>query len=820
MSVQSNKDKIKQEENWDIPFILGGETRPKIERFVDDKYSVKIKKSIFYKQYCTALAGIAELLNYQVSSQLDEQILRHNNIFIFTGDRGSGKTSCLLTVKELLCKKNNRRNRYAEFEDVTQDLRDKLYTTEFQFFGIIDPIYFDCHHNILDLFMGKLFNEFQQKEQSSKDFIYERKKDVLLRQFSETKRNLSLLNKTVELSEFDDLEQLCDLSASIAIKQSLDKLVQCYVEYMYTSDTQLVLCIDDIDLNISEGYEMVEQIRKYLNIKGLIILMAIKIDQLGNVIRIKYSTDFGPLLRLDSKNNTSQKYDKIINEIVERYVTKIFPISHRIQLPTVTYLLDQKIGIFQYDNNRELKWIENLEPLKDGILNLIYKKFRMLVYNSRSRISYIIPQNLRELLNLIHLLYNMQDADNHSMAIPNLLRFKDYFYDVWCTNNLDEEDLIFLRNARNVMFAPKVNQMVVRMLDRRFTIFEKLKGETGKTDNSIQELINILDSENVMYNISLGDVLACLDWLDKVCDEEKDMKLLFAIKVFYSVYLYEGFGKNKEIQSRKEKFETEVVNQELLTDNQSDYGDILNGNFFNSEYINVAPYENGEISRCRRVISGERLAFGAGDVKDDNKILQQKITDFFILTTAFVFNAKERSLENNGVFFNYRKKEEVYYEKKIGKHVPFICFDILSIFYNLLDVEKSFCRYGRGITELEKTGKDKIKEKVIEIFSEYLTENELDLVVKKEIRARCRINMSPLYKDILNKCTDELPSCVVRFEKDGIIIKDQFKELIKDFYFWKEENMLYRLNIRNVELLEQISYRLQRKRPNGSSNNI
>ena len=40
--------------------------------------------------------------------------------------------------------------------------------------------------------------------------------------------------------------------------------------------------------------------------------------------------------------------------------------------------------------------------------------------------------------------------------------------------------------------------------------------ESRLSDSSMKELQNILDEENMMYNISLGDVLACLDWLGKV----------------------------------------------------------------------------------------------------------------------------------------------------------------------------------------------------------------------------------------------------------------------------------------------------------------
>lgn len=814
-NTQQNKD----EKKFTIPLILGEETRPKIERFDGKESSVKIEASIFYQQYRTALSSIAELVNYNKYAEKDN-LRQHNNIFIFNGDRGSGKTSCMLNVCELLCN-----NKYVEEHYKSLSIRDELVDvltkTSFQKMDVIDPIMFDDKHNILDLFIGMLFSTIQDKMKQgcNSNFTHEKKMD-LLNLFAETKRLLSILGKDAKLSDFDDLEQLNDLAASIRFKNCMKRLVTKYIDCMHGEDHQLILCIDDIDLNMSEGYVMVEQIRKYLNIPGLIILMAVKMDQLANVIRIKYSKDFDIL-------NNDRKYDETINGIVERYITKLFPQSQRIQLPSVTYLLNQNVGIFRYGKNDKLERIEVLEPLKNGILKLIYAKLRMLEYNTSKQINYIIPQNLRELLNMIHLLYNLEDAKNHKEAVVNLVHFKNHFYGGWCTNNLDKEGLEFMRSTLNVITPNIINQKVIRFLKKRFDILVNLGGNTEVKEHNVKELINILDDENIMYNISLGDVLACLDWLDKVCNEEKDRNLVFAIKVFYSMYLYEGFRTSKDLHD--EKFEKEIINREMLTDNETDYGDILNGNFFNSEYINAAPYENGEVSRCRRVINSKIISYNVGQNHSET---ERRIYDFFILTTAFVFDSKEKPTEdkNNSVFSSYRKKEEVYYEKKVGTNRNYVCFDVLSIFYNLLDIEKTYKRYNIDVKELDENEKQQIRDSISYIANKNNTiksywekYDTLDGIKEKEIKTKCKIIMSPLYKEILGNKDSEgyeknkrYPSEIAEeIEKD-----EEIKELFDDLYFWKEDNLLYRLNIRNVEILEQISYRLQRKRPNGNSDNI
>lgn len=819
-----------------IPFILGEETRPKIEKFGDNEYSVNIKQSIFYEQYCIALSGVAELVAYNNACDTDnDKVYSHSNIFIFTGERGSGKTSCMCTVRELLCNNSYKQLCYKDIALKSREddgLKQLLMDTTFHNLETIDPIFFDNQRNILDMFMGNLFKSFQEYEYDKKTSNDTVSRNELLNSFSEAKRNLSILNQEKGLSVFDDLEQLCDLAASINFKKSLEKLVKDYIKYICDGKHQLILCIDDIDLNMSEGYELVDQIRKYLNIPGLIILMSVKIVQLSNVIRIKYYKDFSPLLTLKKQCNEEQKkYEEIIDEIVEKYISKLFPLSHRIQIPSVANLLNRNVEVFRHDNTRKQPVsIEVLEPLKDGIPRLIYRKTRQLIYNTTREISFIIPRNLRELLNLIHLLYSMKDARNHKEAMPNLLRYKDYFYDVWCTNNLDEDGLKFMRELFKIINADIINQIIIQFLKRRFPVLGGLKDKAGDKNRCIKELENIIDAENIVYNISLGDVLVCLDWLYKKSEKEKDLKLLFAIKTFYSIFLYEMFRNNDEIKEEEEKrkkSEEEIVNRAPLTNNATSYGDILNGNFFNSEYLDVAPYENGIVSRCRRIISNtylqklmgfvegklEKLDDIAADISREDANLK-KIIDFFIFTTSFVISSKVYDENNTKPFlsYNYRKEQDIYYDKEITSSRKYVCFDILSIFYNLLDMEKTYKRYGISIDDkkectLEHSLKETIKKRIEERHnkdeeSQEELENRIKRAEANEVKLQAITNRSPLYKAILEK----------------VNIGEKMNEEVP--LYKKEKVLLYRLNLRNVELLDQISYSLQKNRPDGSSDSI
>lgn len=823
--MENNKPKLN--------FILGEETRPKIEPLD------KVTDSIFSKQYKQALECIANFINNTMSDNTrdynttqgsdSERFMRqqnYNNIFVFIGDRGSGKTSCMLTVHKIITQDMEElRKKHPDFLDAgTYNILSRY---KFHSCGTVDPTLFDNKHNVLELFIGTLFKEFSspypQKDSgplySERHFDYNTK-SRMIEAFQEAKEHLSLLNKKKDNIEYEDpLQEIHDLTAATDIKNSIDNLIDCYLKYQNGAcgkqTTKLVLSIDDIDLNMSNAYVMIEQIRKYLTHPNLIILMAVKMGQLANVVRINYYNEFKSLLKQEHDNKgTGHNYKETINEIVERYMLKLFATNQRIYLPDIEELVNSSIQIKKYDDKENLVDVEDNdnEPFKDKILEIIYKKIRMLFYNTSQKTSYIIPRNLRELLNLTALLYKLEDVSSHEGANANLPHFKKYFNEIWCKNNLDEEGLQIIQRLGKTRDAVFLNKTTIQLLSKRF----------DRKDEQDGEIQNITKASNVMYNISLGDVLAYLDWLDKVCYEDYDMKLLFAVKTFYSFKLYESFqNKNKDeniVNLTREEQETQVVlNQNQLTWNKTEYEDILSGNFLNSEYINAAPKEsNNSISRSRRIINiktiSELLNIYKEENKDKNisiykhitipqkeskdvpiikpkkvKELQgnptfQKIIEFFMLTTSFVVDANANKTPDN-----HRTERKIYYRSSITANRKEACFDILSILYNLLNAEKAYSRF--------------------EAYN------------NKALNWHSPSNNNGLYASILKdiKLNEKIQERIEAKKETTPLTEEEYEKIKAEA---TEEELRYRIHIRNMELLEQISFLLELKRSDGSRSNI
>ena len=153
----------------------------------------------------------------------------------------------------------------------------------------------------------------------------------------------------------------------------------------------------------------------------------------------------------------------------------------------------------------------------------------------------------------------------------------------------------------------------------------------------------------------------------------------------------------------------ESIYRQTLTKNETTYLDIINGNFFNIGYLLPEEKEEDKFiqQNIRRNINFQLIKelwkYGEGKISkitnSTNTIysnlyiepfldrnLAKLIAEFFILSTSVDIDSKYIS--------SYRKRNQVYYEGKIHPNRKYVVFDVLSIFYNLLDISKTYSRYG------------------------------------------------------------------------------------------------------------------------------
>jgi len=697
----------------DLKFYIGEETGIVVEK---EHFS----ESLFDSQYRQVFSLLNDIYHHQETQQC-ESYSPQPNIIAICGDRGAGKTSLLQSVLGIIRNKDI----FQQAKGIMPADIDKDYLNSvFHVLDIIDPSYFDKKHNLLELLLGQMYAELQDKIENNNlcnnGFI--EKKNDLLKQFSKVKSSLSIINKQLEKEgscAYDELEEIDKLAAGVSLKSQLDHLFKLYVETF--GKKRLLISIDDLDLNLTDGYIMTEEVRKYLlNSPYCIVLFAVKVEQLTKIVQLYM---FQQLTGGNSDNN-----DKLYQEasnMAKPYVEKLIPDSLRVWMPNGDILPDAELKIFQKceeetkykkgdsyyqlfsihekkdegnEKNEETK--NSFESLKEGIVQLIYQKTRYIFVNGAS-VSPIVPTSLRSINYLLELLLNMDDNKRGY----NKQSFKRYFYQTW-TKCLGEKDRAFVNKLVVIDDETTTNQFVIDYLREKYykrgeydyswdrfrrTINISKNGNIyNETDDSISTdklfklLIDIMEPKNQSFNISLGDVYYVLQLLGHSEIDKEDVNLFFFIRSFYSIRLYELYDhisadeKHLHIQPSQDD-EPSIYKYDPLLRRLNKLQKLLNGSYFTYNSGDFLPFESSMASRDKRIIKTDKLQEWGEELKGKNAndiqnelIGKLQMCEFFALTTKL----KSATGDENDI---NRKTPTPRYIESYPRSTRSLLFDVLSL---------------------------------------------------------------------------------------------------------------------------------------------
>lgn len=620
-----------------------------------------LENSPFKEQYLNALSEIESYLSTIQDKSSDRDLDFANNVFAFTGDRGSGKTSCMISVGGLLTTKKELRSEF-------QDKYPHISKTDFYTLDLMDPSYFDTKHNILSLFLAKLYKAFQKITKGNEE-IKENKKMEFISSLTKAQKHASLLiDNESEALITNKVEELECLSVAVDLKEDIKSLVDNFLDCLDEKSQILLLRIDDIDLNAHEAGVMSELIRKYFIMPNLLVLTALKMEQLDTIKRNEYADSFD----LDAD-------EPQIIEMAERYLTKLFPHGQRVYLPDMEDLLNRKLIIVFCSKTYEYPTVQQC------VLELIFSKTRYLFYNSLVHASYIIPRNLRDLRQLIKLLWTLDDYKESISANYNLEKvgkynqtlFKKYLSEVWIKNNLAAQNYEIAHRILYTDELMRLNSYVVQVLDSEYSD-NPFVNECTKEDNSI-------------CNISLGDVLGIIEYKYNKTNDEKEQKLFFFIKTVYSIRLYEAYNKLSDamkIQSMgKEVKGYNMSMNEILRDSQysniRDFDKIVSGYYVNVQLQPIIPkgfaLDNHPLDNLEFL---NLMQFCASDLETASNGNIIKLLEFFMLSVS----------HRKGMDLIYRKMDWAVYNEPISL-TDGLVFDLGAFFFNLTRIKQCYARF-------------------------------------------------------------------------------------------------------------------------------
>lgn len=711
-------------------FYVGEETKPVVENLK------RLKESIFSYHIDKSIHLIDEHLSVDPKEANDAQDYV-NNIIAFVGERGAGKTSCMCSVISILQELQNKKAYNTSFDNLKTLPQKRIHALK-----LIDPSFFDAVHNILEIIIGEMYNRTSRDLSTSVTVDKENEARKLLKSFQAIKRDMLYVDKNTRFERDEELEELSLLAAGVDLRTGIQKLIADYLSY-FNSDV-LLISIDDIDLNVKLAYEMVEQIRKYLILPNVMILMAVKIDQLSMVIQENLSNQFDQALKHDTRILTGND----ISEMAERYINKLIPVESRIYIPSPDVFFGNSLVIKDRENV-----VFEADTVRDAIPSLIFTKCRYLFYNTRGTTSPIVPRNLRDLRLLLQMLIKMKDYSevkpiNMTEALGNKQQFKRYFFSTWLDSlevDVRSVAIKLINETEPTLFNKKVIDLIRNMYAdatskelKSHKMYFDIDSAMAKDANEIKvedNFRNILEPKNLAYNISIGDVFYVLDRLLRMETSASVHRLIFFIKALYSIKLYEWYDEMTDMNETTKKplpTEKKPYTGDFLV-NINDYMKLVGGNFFCLDGETVLPPKriNSFVEREIRLINGKTffellkqvLHICRNSPTHENEMIQlaeedltkMHVVEFFMLTISRYVWTTDKTLSESGSH-RYRLGADAFYNRQIGEQMTNLKFDFLSPFFTLIDIEHSYGRFNEEIFGYAKRVENSLYNKIMGLF--------------------------------------------------------------------------------------------------------
>ncbi|MCM1991173.1 hypothetical protein [Oceanirhabdus seepicola] len=596
----------------------GSEFKIKVEEISE------FNKSFFKDIYDSAAKNIKDIIentekyhriNKKENFYKDKE--ERNNIIAFAGERGTGKSSAIVSVAEALKDINNKDVKDCEMSKEFIGIQGYSYIN----LDVIDPALLEEKESIFEIVIAKMFSKFKEKLDKDDSLEFDDKKR-LLKKFQNVYKNLKIIN--TDRKEFfkdsagseDILQTLINLASGSNMRDSFIELVDEFLK-LFSNEKEdsrfLVISIDDLDMNIEHSAKMAEQIRKYLMIPNVIILMAVKIDQLKDSVEQMCRKNYKVMLKEGNLSDNPK-------EMAERYIEKLIPNGRKLFLPDIRAhkngRVDEIYLEFTKTDNKENETKENKTTIEEKVLEMTYRKTGLIFIKHKYDVHFLIPDNLRELQNYLIMLNNMEDImtsedkeklrlDNNSdekikiqkyiieKRTKNIEKFETYFMKSWIKRNLSKENESLVQeiydmsiDKKNKFVVTKMSSLIFKMLkkeleEKRYQGIFNDNGKLDKVDNNI-----IFNIDNNPRNISIGDVLEVLRIYDDYDDVEMK-KFKFAIKTIYSIMIY------KEI---------------WCNDNFNNVETIIGGNVFRG---------------TRKIVAGKELGF----MEDGSKLKLTKYAE-------------------------------------------------------------------------------------------------------------------------------------------------------------------------------------------------
>jgi len=386
---------------------------------------------LFFDSYLSAFKACTEIINSFEKVKLDSETgNNYNNILAFIGSRGVGKTSLMRNFANMLGTGSIRSEWLTDAKikgDISKvkpymEINSKVY---FKKLDIIDPTILHENEKLLEYIVGMMFKKFKteleviqgrESEKSFSDLAKTVQYQSIVKAFQDTYECFIKVRRA-QAGEIDEytrgsMKALETIAASAELRDKFNELVGRYIEFFAYIDCQainnrktcLVIQLDDMDLQTHTVYERSEEIKKFMMVPNVLILINFDLDRYKQVL-LNHFLRFNTKLEIYAKSAEYEELRRRVRNqifVVAQYMDKLFPMDHRVVLPSPqTFPVD-----WEYVYTDEAKGIPALraENLEQFTLWPLFEFTRMR-YPFSGKANIYIPKNLREIHNYIKTLY-------------------------------------------------------------------------------------------------------------------------------------------------------------------------------------------------------------------------------------------------------------------------------------------------------------------------------------------------------------------------------------------------------------------------------
>lgn len=320
--------------------------------------------------------------------------LQKSNIIAFTGSRGAGKTTAITEFGRILESyypaESERGQGYGYGNGSRKGCR-------FHVLPLIDASVLSAKEDLIEVILASMYQIVNTKQRGCKQGYSEGEDKLFTRIIAEFdnvyKDYLNVGNHGEQnTSGGSVLVKLRNVSDSLKIKVALEKLTESFLEILEggrrNEDSYLVVMVDDLDMNPRNGFEMLEQLYKYLSNPRIVILIAIKYEQMFLLSEKNFVDGLVPKYG-STHERVYNKYEKVAKTLADEYLLKALPIENRIYLPERSKLY-QEAWVAQGETN--------LLPVKDFLLKKTAQKMDIYYDAKGLKKHFILPCTVRELV--------------------------------------------------------------------------------------------------------------------------------------------------------------------------------------------------------------------------------------------------------------------------------------------------------------------------------------------------------------------------------------------------------------------------------------